>query len=513
VSTHQARGRTPIETALAALSSDALLGFLERQRWFGAKAAADTRATIGGHLVMPWGDGAFAIARVVVESTGETSTYQVPLAARDTVPPNVPDAAVAERETAGSQPVAIYDALFDPDFRKGLVRALTTSGTIASEGEQKLTVERFTNHAFRDDATTKLAGADQSNTSVIVDDAAILKLYRLLTPGVHPDVEVGQFLTTRAKFENTPALLATLLLEGGHDAIVAGMVQEYLPGSTDAWSYALDRGRSYFAAPADRDVANAFIDDAKQLGAVTRALHAALASDDDDPNFAAEALQPEALDRWAHRTQQSVRDALSLLERQVTSASFPKDHVAEAQALVKRRDHYLGWINEIADQLGDDLGMRTRTHGDYHLGQVLRARSGEFMVIDFEGEPARALAERREKTSPLRDVAGMLRSIAYAAATLAMTVGRGAAPHVREVRAARWERDVRSAFLSSYFAPGEEDEAILPDSLANATQLVTLFETEKAFYELSYELNNRPAWVWIPMRGISKLFVASRGSP
>ena len=506
MSTHQARGRTPIEAALASLSSDTLLGFLARQRWFGAKAAAGTRASIGSHLVMPWGDGAFAVARVVVESTGETSTYQVPLAARDNVPPNIPDAAVV-----GSKPVAIYDALLDPDFRRGLVRALITSGTIASEADQKLTVERFAKHAFRDDATTTLAGAEQSNTSVIVDDAAILKLYRLLTPGVHPDVEVGRFLTTRAKFANTPALLATLLLEGGHHAIVAGMVQEYLPGSTDAWSYALDRGRSYFAAPGDREGVNAFIEAAQQLGAVTRALHAALASDDDDPDFAAEAAQPEDLDRWAHRTQQSVRDALALLERQVTSSSFPQAHVAEAQALVKRRDHYLGWINEIADQLGDDLGMRTRTHGDYHLGQVLRARSGEFMVIDFEGEPARSLAERREKTSPLRDVAGMLRSIAYAASTLATTVGRGAAPHVREVRAARWERDVRSAFLSSYFAPGDEDEAILPDSLENATQLVTLFETEKAFYELSYELNNRPAWVWIPMRGISKLFVASRG--
>ncbi|HEY7395860.1 MAG TPA: hypothetical protein VH559_13490, partial [Gemmatimonadaceae bacterium] len=495
MSTHQARGRAPIETALASLSSDALLGFLEQQRWFAAKAAAGTRASIGGHLVMPWGDGAFAIARVVVESAGETSTYQVPLAASADVPTSVPDAAVVERGEPGTKPVAIYDALVDPDFRRGLVRALATSGTIASEGEQKLTVERFTNHAFCDDATTTLASAEQSNTSVIIDDAAILKLYRLLTPGVHPDVEVGRFLTTRAKFENTPALLATLLLEGGHEAIVAGMVQEYLPGSTDAWSYALDRGRSYFAAPADREGVNAFVEDAKRLGAVTRALHAALASDDDDPAFAAEAAEPEDLDRWAHRTQQSVRDALALLERQVSSPSFPKDHVAEAQALVKRRDHYLGWINEIADQLGDDLGMRTRTHGDYHLGQILRARSGEFMVIDFEGEPARSLAERREKTSPLRDVAGMLRSIAYAASTLAMTVGRGAAPHVRELRTARWERDARSAFLSSYFATSE-DEVILPDSLANATHLVTLFETEKAFYELSYELNNRPAWVW-----------------
>jgi trehalose synthase-fused probable maltokinase len=510
VSPHQERGRTPVEAAVASLSSDTLLPFLERQRWFGAKAAAGARASIASHLVMPWGQGAFAIALVVVESAGDKSIYQVLLAARDAAPAGTPETAVITRQERGDNPLVAYDALFDPDFRQGLVRALQSSGTVAAEGQEKFNVERLGTHTLRDDAHTTLASAEQSNTSVIIDDAAILKLYRLLRAGVHPDVEVSRFLTTRAKFANTPALIATLTIDDGRDATVAGMVQEYLPGSSDAWSYALDCGRAYFAAPATQEAPNTFLADAKRLGEVTRGLHAALSSDDDDPAFAPEPAVPEDLDRWAHRTQQSVRDALALLERQVPSASFPNDHVAEAQALVKRRDHYLGWINEIADQLGDDLGMRTRTHGDYHLGQVLRARSGEFMVIDFEGEPARSLAERREKTSPLRDVAGMLRSIAYAACTLAMTQGRNAAAHVRELRAARWERDVRAAFMSAYFAPEAEDEAILPDSLANATQLVTLFETEKAFYELSYELNNRPPWVWIPMRGISKLFVAAK---
>ena len=509
MSPHREHGRTPVEAAVASLSSDNLLCFLEQQRWFGAKAVAGARASIASHLVMPWGHGVFAVARVVVESAGHTSIYQVLLAARDATPTGTPDTAIITRGEPGSQ-LVIYDALFDPDFRSGLVRVLQSTGTVAAEGSEKFNVERFANHALRDNADTTLASAEQSNTSVIIDDAAILKLYRLLRPGAHPDVEVSQFLTTRAQFANTPALIATLTIDDGRDAMVAGMVQEYLPESSDAWSYALDRGRAYFAAPGARDAPNTFVDDAKRLGEVTRGLHAALSSDDDDPAFAPEPAVPEDLDRWAHRTQQSVRDALALLERQIPSASFPKAHVAEAQALVKRRDHYLGWINEIADQLGDDLGMRTRTHGDYHLGQVLRARSGEYMVIDFEGEPARSLAERREKTSPLRDVAGMLRSIAYAASTLAMTQAREAPPHVRELRAARWERDVRAAFMSAYFAPEAEDEGILPDSLANAEQLVKLFETEKAFYELSYELNNRPAWVWIPMRGISKLFVERR---
>jgi len=148
-----------------------------------------------------------------------------------------------------------------------------------------------------------------------------------------------------------------------------------------------------------------------------------------------------------------------------------------------------------------------RIHGDFHLGQVLRAPNGEFLIIDFEGEPTRPLDERREKASPLRDVAGMLRSVAYAAATLALEDGARLKPSIRELRAARWERDVRSAFLAGYLAPDGATPNPLPANAADTRRLIQLFEAEKAFYELSYELNNRPAWAWIPMRGISKLFV------
>jgi len=240
-------------------------------------------------------------------------------------------------------------------------------------------------------------------------------------------------------------------------------------------------------------------------------MHEGLACDDHDPSFAPEPVVPEDLDRWAHRTQQSIRDALALLEQQLANPSFPRDRVAEGQALVGRRDHYVGWVNEIVDGLGDDLGMRTRVHGDFHLGQVLRAPSGEFLVIDFEGEPARALEDRREKHSPLRDVAGMLRSFAYAAATAAMAASQRAIDtRTRELRTARWERDVRAAFLGGYLETEDDAPDVLPETDEHIRQLITLFETEKAFYELAYELNNRPEWVWIPMRGISKLFTSAK---
>ena len=156
------------------------------------------------------------------------------------------------------------------------------------------------------------------------------------------------------------------------------------------------------------------------------------------------------------------------------------------------------------------IGRLIRHHGDYHLGQVLRASDGRFMVIDFEGEPARPLEERRRKASPLRDVAGMIRSFAYAAASATMEAGGVGTSAVIETRAARWERDVRQRFLDAYLAPPSAGDGaiphLLPGSAEDTLHLLTLFEIEKMFYELSYEIDNRPNWAWIPMRGIARLF-------
>ena len=174
---------------------------------------------------------------------------------------------------------------------------------------------------------------------------------------------------------------------------------------------------------------------------------------------------------------------------------------------MRRADHYLNVVDEIVSTLHGDAGLAIRIHGDYHLGQVLRTARDDFMIIDFEGEPARSLAERRAKASPLRDVAGMLRSFAYASATLG-TEAKGLDQGTREVRIGRWERDTRDAFLRGYLSSddrGAPQRGILPDNTDHTRALLRLFELEKVFYELSYELNNRPDWAWIPMRGIAKL--------
>jgi maltose alpha-D-glucosyltransferase/alpha-amylase len=201
---------------------------------------------------------------------------------------------------------------------------------------------------------------------------------------------------------------------------------------------------------------------------------------------------------------------LTLLEAGAAAGALPPAAAADAAALLARRDEFGALVDGVARALGRGrAGALIRHHGDYHLGQVLRAPDGRFYVIDFEGEPARPLAERRERHSALRDVAGMLRSFAYAAAVGAMaqdgTTPRDAAA------AAAWERAVRAAFLAGY-AGGESaitgdgaTSALLPDGGEPTRHLLALFEIEKAFYELAYELNNRPAWTWIPLQGIVRL--------
>jgi maltose alpha-D-glucosyltransferase/alpha-amylase len=454
----------------AASEGSALLAFLSRQRWFGAKGAAPTAARIAESAVVPWGNGRWAIARAVVDVDGAEHSYQLAIA------------------TDGSS----FDVTNDSEFRHGLVRALVAGERFGDWAADPIPESKMPNA----EEPTAVASAEQSNTSIIVGQNAIVKLFRMLKPGIHPDVEVTRFLTTRAGFANTPRLLSSATLG---DA-TAAMMQEFIPGSQDAWSYALERGRDYFAAPKGKDLPNRFVDDARKLGAITREMHAALASGEEDPAFAPEDVEHEDLDTWARRTKHTITESIALLEKH---AKTP-----EAQALVRRRDHYLGWIDEIDDELGDDAGAKIRIHGDYHLGQVLRSPDGEFFVIDFEGEPSRSIEERRAKSSPLRDVAGMLRSVAYAAATLATEQKQLDMP-TRETRVARWERDVRAAFLDGYLkGMSEEDEGILPPNEQHIRRLISLFEAEKAFYELAYELNNRPDWSWIPMRGISKLFMA-----
>jgi trehalose synthase-fused probable maltokinase len=494
---------------LATLTTEALVAFLTPRRWFGAKAGTPSSARVRDAIRLPWDGGRFAVARIeVVTGSAAPKLYQLPLSVRSANEiGDAPPQSTLARVIAGDGEGLLFDAVEDAAFLRALADSFAR-GASFGDARTRWVIEPLGAAPLIVPAAAELrvGSAEQSNTSLVIGEQAILKLFRKLEQGDHPDVELTRFLTLDAGFAHTPALLGVVRFEDDGRPTVAGMLQEFLPKSIDAWSYALSRGRAYFQAGRERDPENEFVADAERLGVVTRAMHEALATGRDEA-FAAEPVDRRTVERWAARAKDWVRDGLALLEKQLRAHALPRERAGEAEAVARRSDRFLAVVGEIVNDIGADAGRAIRIHGDYHLGQVLRTARDDFMVIDFEGEPARPLAERREKASALRDVAGMLRSFAYAAATLGMEA-KSLDVGTRELRIGRWERDTRDAFLRGYLRAAETartTSGILPSDSAHTHSLLRLFEIEKAFYELMYELNNRPDWTWIPMRGIAKL--------
>jgi trehalose synthase-fused probable maltokinase len=472
------------------ISSERLLAFLASRRWFGAKGREPDAAQVID--AVPVGDAGW-IARVDVALRDGVERYQVTLAA----------------DELGRETTELREALDDEGFRRTLTDVIARGGTLQGGGGARWTVDctGATPYAL---PPPIVARGEQSNTSLIFGDRAIMKLYRRLERGEHPDAEIGRFLTTRARFPYTPELLATAWFESPGEREVAAMLQRYLPGSRDAWRGALERGREYFDPEADTRIP--FAAEAQTLGDVTREMHMALAFDDQDPAFAPEPVTAEDIVRWARGARAESERVLALLERAVTSGSLNDETTREAKDVLANASTLAAVADAWLAGLGGEAGARMRHHGDYHLGQVLQSADGTFMIIDFEGEPARPLAERRAKHSVLRDVAGMLRSFAYAAATLGDEARTRLGDDDAMTRAARWEREMREAFLRGYLPEGRQHPSFIPGGRARFDVLLELFETEKMFYELAYELNNRPEWVWIPLSSVAAKLRATRGS-
>lgn len=476
------------QASLADVSSNQLVQFLVGRRWFGAKGREPRKATIVD--AVPLGTAGW-IARVDVTLRDGVERYQLTLG------------------SPVSSQGALREGLEDEAFRRALRDAIVAGESLDSR-DTHWRIEAA-GAPLAQLPVPSVAKGEQSNTSLIFGDRAIMKLYRKLEPGIHPDAEIARFLTTQAHFPHTPELHATVRFESPQGSEVAGMVQRFLAGSRDAWSVALERGREYFEPEAASRLP--FVAEAQTLGAVTRAMHEALASATDDDAFAPERASQADLTRWATAARTGSLVALDLLERALANNALEASVADSARAIVSQRETVSrmidGWIQEV----GDDAGQRIRHHGDYHLGQVLHTRDAAFMVIDFEGEPARPLEERRAKHTALRDVAGMLRSFSYAAATLANSARASLGDEEAVARGGRWEREMRDAFMRGYLPDGQEQPGFLPGARSRTQVLLQLFEVEKAFYELSYELNNRPAWVWIPLRGIADVMRPGQHAP
>ncbi len=485
------------------LGREVLPDFLPLQRWFGAKGEKMKSAKVRRGPVIGK-DFGLAVAEIETAETG-AQTYFLPLTAlwgEENLQFGAPTLSATLAKLRRTNKLgALLDASADPRFAEAVVAAMR-GGADVSEGDLRLRAEGTQALADLEGVDeTRPLGAEQSNVSLAFGDKGLLKIYRRLRSGRQPDIEIARFLTENTSFANTPAFFgeATLTIGDNEPATIAACFA-FVSNQGDGWTVTVDAltreiQDSAIRAPAELAQEGAEIrfpyplDIAGLIGRRTAELHNALAIPARDRAFGTEPMKRRDIAAWTSDTRALARDAFRRL------AAAPR--TPEIDELIRRRkevDRLVGSFGKL-----EPRGFKTRIHGDYHLGQVLVAR-GDIFIIDFEGEPRRDLKERRARSSPLRDVAGMVRSFDYAAfAAVDRIHAMGAGPEGGEVVARQW-RDLSVArFLAAYA------ETISGGTEAIDGDLLRLFILQKALYEIGYEAANRPAWISLPVRGVLAL--------
>ncbi|MDQ3808807.1 MAG: hypothetical protein M3336_00785 [Chloroflexota bacterium] len=430
------------------MSERALLDELRGARWFGGKNRRIRQARVVDRAC--WTEEAAVCLVEVVYEDGAPETY------------------------------VLTERFEDPPVARALLRGFSGARVGTERGGALV----FSPTRLLADVTRErsepvvLMRGEQSNTSLRFGDALMLKLFRRFQLGPNPEVEIGRFLTEHTDFRGTPAVAASLEYVAPHGRSGSlALLQVFQPNRGDAWTTTLERLRHVLRGGSLEDS----IDSVGRLGATTAALHVALVRPGGGPDFDPRAIDDTDVAAWRQAIAGEVDVAVEALRR--------RDILLDPGPLLSR-------IGGIAGLRGS---LKTRHHGDYHLGQVLETVDGQFVIIDFEGEPSRPLATRREKRSPLRDVAGMLRSFDYA--RHAALREADADNPVRRARAEAWYSAVRASFLEAYQTLVQrEAPALLPANIAPPLAALAL---EKAAYEVLYELNNRPDWLPIPLAALA----------
>ena len=448
---------------LPQLDEQVLSDWLVQQRWFGAKASQVSELGVLTAVALRDNEPPL-VAVALLEArfpAGTHELYQVLLGAR-------PVDEGWERGVIGSAGEwTLYDAMVDPEATKVLGRLLGEGAEVY--GEEGVVRFRWLDESERPGDDVRSIGAEQSNSSIVFGDRLILKAFRKVEAGDNPELEMLRFLQEHG-FANIAPLAGWYDFNGRLMDTTLGVMQAFVRDGRDGWELALDE----IGDPG-------LLDNLHELGEVTGRMHSVLASDLTDPAFAPEDPGDEGLSLIVATIDEQIERVFVDLPDDGPTAEI------------------LGRGEEIRDRLQmlshvGVGGKLIRHHGDYHLGQTMLSGRG-WVILDFEGEPARPLLERRRKRSPLRDVAGMLRSFAYVASASAIHRGTPAPEGC--------ERRAREAFLDGYFSTVEP--TLLPAGQAATDKLLQIFELEKAVYELRYEINNRPDWVGIPVAGIIRL--------
>jgi len=520
-----------------------LPGYIGVQRWFGAKSrrikTTSVREMMPVKNCLPAGIIFFVD---LVYTDGSEDTWLLPVSY---LPANEAEAVLAERpwaalarvRNASGEEGFLVDGMLSPAFCAALLDMFARRQTLKGiEGRLTTTSSpafRALRKNERQAEAISVIKAEQSNTSVVYGNRFILKLFRRIQEGVNPDLEVGRFLTSRG-FRGVPAVAGSLeYSRDGAEPETLGILQSYVQNQGDAWAYTLNSLSGYFerimegheepdllprksplglsSAPVPPEVAERigfYLDSVRMLAERTAEMHSVLASEREDPLFA-----PEAFSKLYQRSLfQSMNSSAGQVLRRFKASLDKSDGLVSESArelgarVLERRHEITERFRALTGRKID--ATRLRCHGDYHLGQVLYTGK-DFIIIDFEGEPSRPVSERRIKRSPLRDVAGMLRSFHYALhSALLAEQSRGTFSPDRfalvEKQAEEWRVWVCAEFLRVYLERSA-DVGFLPRNREDIRMLLDAYLMEKAVYELGYEMNNRPGWVRIPLMGIERL--------
>ena len=527
------KGRTPLEPVLA--------DWLRNQRWFGGKAKTIKFVTIRESIPVPCGPDLAVIALLQVDYVqGDSELYALPLAfaqgeAAGALRRQSPRLIICElTQPAAGQSGVLYDAVGGREFCQALLELVASRRRTRAPGGE---LEASRTPVFRlllgDAALPEptVGKAEQSNSSVIYGDKFILKLFRRLDAGVNPDLEITRFLTAH-EFPHGQQLAGALeFCRPKEERLTLGMLSRLVPGARDTWEYTLDALGRYYdrvatliadgqtppmgnlpldhwlqaALPATTsETVGTYLDSARLLGERTAAMHLALASDADDEAFAPEPFTSYYLRGLFQSMRNQSTHNFRLLRKQLKT--LPEDLAPLAERVLELEPAIVSRFRLLYER--PPTARRIRCHGDFHLGQVLHTGK-DFVIIDFEGEPALSMSERRIKRSSLRDVAGMVRSFHYAAwAGHHEHVKRGSLDQESLPKFEPWMRlwyqAVSSVYLRAYLKTMGPSE-VVPQSPEELLSMLPAYLLNKAVYEMGYELNNRPAWLRIPLQGIVEL--------
>ena len=481
-----------LETALPRLLPE----FLPPRRWFGGKARSIQAIDFEDAVWL--GDSPRRCALVVAGvryADGARERYALLLAFVDD-PADLP---VVGRLEQSGRTVWAVEAATDADAARALLsgfvatpeRPTLRGGMLRYGDTSELGARALAGPPER--GAFRPVGVEQSNTSLRVDRTLVFKLFRRLDEGENPELEVCRFLTTRTAFRAMPTLQGSLTYVSARgEASTVGVLQDWIESRGDGWSYVL----ALLRQPSAGGNGHALPRNLFALGATTADFHTALAADATAPAFAPEPATPADVDVWRASLLDRIAHTFALVQRSIDG--WPEEARRLGGSLLDLRDRVTTLVR-IPELGATSPGFqKIRVHGDYHLGQTLKTADG-FILIDFEGEPARPLAERRLKHCALKDVAGMIRSFDYAVETVR-----------RERQDARGEmpsaQRLRESFLDGYLSTATTRRAVfLPKDRLALDAWIDLFELEKALYEVEYEINNRPAWVHIPLGGILRI--------